>query len=513
MNLINQLFGLSSAKPQARTLQDVVLDITNGNKTQAGIFVGTNESLSYAPVWQAVNMISGDVAKLKLNVYVRQPEVSPTARQQATSHNAYRYCKQYANERQSAFRFWSRFVWHKLFWNNAYAWIKRAPQNGRVLGLYNLRPDRTAFDPKDGLYYSEIGLGADAEIHAFKPSDVLHCEGLAIAGVIEPSLLKNARESWSVGLAAQQHASKFFAGDCNAGGILEVPANFTKRAKDNLEQGFSKRYEGQAFQTIVLRDGAKFHQLQIDAEKSQMNETRVAQAREVANWFNLPPSKLGIPDSGGYGSRAEDNRSYHDQTLSPILCEIAGECGIKLLTKTEKEKSTHYFEHDTTNILSLDRKAQAEIAKIEFEMGALSPNEYRAATNRNPREDGRGDMYVEPNANHVVSDGDSMEEDAEQPDGLEVATRLLTDGIRNWKRSLSQVIESNWKRKTSGKFARWFADFEPNDYPYIAEVQQVGLRVETGMDICNDLRSKLDETKPDDWEQVILNFCEGMNNV
>jgi hypothetical protein len=122
-------------------------------------------------------------------------------------------------------------------------------------------------------------------------------------------------------------------------------------------------------------------------------------------------------------------------------------------------------------------------------------------------------MYVEPNANHVVSGDEPMDDDTEQTDGLEVATRLLTDGIKNWKRSLSQVIESNWKRKTSGKFARWFADFEPLDYPYKNEVQQVGLQMETGIQICDKLRSKLDETKPDDWEQIILDFCERMNDV
>ena len=95
---------------------------------------------------------------------------------------------------------------------------------------------------------------------------------------------------------------------------MEIPASFEKKAKDNLEQGFQKKYKGQAFQTVILRDGAKFHSIQIDAEKSQMNETRTHQAREVAQWFNLPPSKLGIPDSGGYGSRTEDNRNYYDQT-------------------------------------------------------------------------------------------------------------------------------------------------------------------------------------------------------
>ena len=61
--------------------------------------------------------------------------------------------------------------------------------------MYLLRPDRTSFNVKDGKYYSEIGTGADAELFKFAFKDVLHYQGNSVPGVVEPSVLKSARES------------------------------------------------------------------------------------------------------------------------------------------------------------------------------------------------------------------------------------------------------------------------------------------------------------------------------
>jgi len=511
VSIIKQVFGI-----QAKTIQEVFHDYALSKKTEAGISVGVNDVVSYAPVSQALAMISGDIAKMKLNVYTRQPKLGPKARDVDRKHQAYSIVKRRANEQQTAFRFWSNFVYQQLLWNNAYAWIKRNPTNQRILGMYILRPDRTQF--KDGLYYSEIGSGTDAEVFAFKPKEILHYQGNQVPGVVEPSLLKNARTSISVGLAAVNHAAKFFGGDCNAGGILEIPASFEKKAKDNLEQGFQKKYAGQAFQTVILRDGAKFHSIQIDAEKSQMNETRTHQAREVANWFNMPPSKLGIPDSGGYGSRTEDNRNYYDQTLSSRLCDIAQECDLKLLTKAQQNNDSHYFEHDASALLAMDRKTQAEIYAIESANGATCPDEYRAATNRNPRPDGEGGKFFQPNANYVPVENDDMEPTEEPTEAMAILKAVISEQVQSWKADSLAVIEKECKRKTAGKFSNWFAKFSgiAFDEKLIDRANSAGVsfQPEAWINEVRDEITKQAETIPtEEWKDAILGVCEGFKNV
>lgn len=521
MSLINQVFGIKTKQPQAATIQEIFQDYTTSKKTEAGISVGVNEVVSYAPVSQALQMISGDIAKMKLNVYIRQPSLGPNARDVDKKHQAYSIVKRRANEQQSAFRFWSSFVYQQLLWNNAYAWIKRNPTNGRTVGLYLLRPDRTQFSIKDGLYYSEIGSGVDAEVIALKPNDVLHYQGNQVPGVVEPSLLKNARTSISVGLAAVNHAAKFFGGDCNAGGILEIPASFEKRAKDNLEQGFQKKYAGQAFQTVILRDGARFHSIQIDAEKSQMNETRTHQAREMANWFNLPPSKLGIPDAGGYGSRTEDNRNYYDQTLSSRLCDISSECDLKLLTRAQQNNDSHYFEHDATALLAMDRKTLAEIYAIESANGATSPDEYRAATNRNPRPDGEGGRFYQPNANYVpVEESSDNSEQQTETDNqtMAILNAVLSEQVLSWEAGSIAVIKKECRRKAIGKFSNWLNNFDGLKVPEKLEerTKKAGVDFNPSNWIENvkrEIANNVSDVMSDDWQNEIITICEGFENV
>jgi len=443
---IARLFGF-----QASAIDTIYREYGVG-MTHAGMRVGVDEFLSYSPVWQAVRMIAGDVAKTQRNMYRRMPELGATA-SEMVSTPAGKLVSRSPNSTQSAFRFWNDTVFSLLMWHNAYAWIERNPTNGQPVGLYPLRPDRTKWSDEDGVYVSEIGFGNDTEVVAFQRENVLHFRGFSTPSG-EPSFLRNARESIAASLAAQKHLSKFLSQDCIAGGLLEVPASFSKKAKDNLQQGFQKKHKNDPFQTVILRDGAKFHQIQIDAEKSQLTETRIWQAREVAMWFNMPASKLSIPDSGGYGSRTEDNQNYFHQTIDPLETEIEGELNLKLLTSSQKRQDSHFFSHD--DFVKLDRKTKADIYKIEYEGSASSPDEYRAWIGKNPRPDGRGNMFVEPNANHLVADSDD-EPSSDSGQENETAQAVVAE------------IRKQSTKKDEKRFLRWLDDFADSEKVRLAE--------------------------------------------
>jgi HK97 family phage portal protein len=490
--MIKKFFSwFTKPAPQALSVNQLVKEFGELKTTASGLKVGVGESLSYAPVWQAVNMISGDVSKLRLNVYKRLPELGPKARDIAKTHSAFSRIARFPNDTMSAKKFWNRCVFHYLLWNNCYVWIDKS-LNGQIRGLYHLLPDRTSWDARKNKYGSEI----NGTMEWFDRKEILHFEGVNVPGVIEPSLLKNARESWSVGLAAQQHASKFFAGSCHPGGILEVPSGFKPEAKDNLEKGLRAKLSGDAFQTLVLGDGAKWHQIQVDAERTQMSETRIIQSREVANWFNIPPSKLGIPDSGGYGSRSEDNRNYHDQCLAPILCEISSECELKLLTESERRSDSHYIEHNYSAVGMMDRKSLAEIANIEFNMGAINANEYRAMTNRNPREG--GDVYFDPNSVHTgVVRSDDEEDPADEPqESDDTIQNLITEKIKWFESSIENKFKKESERKNDSRFQSFLESFEAPDLSEVFEKAiEMGLTSKTQSETLEEIKIKFRNKK------------------
>ena len=110
--------------------------------TNSGINITPESALGIGAVFQAVNLISGDVAKLPLNVYQRRPDLGDKGREVANNHPAQRLIKYRPNSEMSAFKFWRRLMTHALLWSNAYAYIIR-DGSGSPVELLPLLPDRT----------------------------------------------------------------------------------------------------------------------------------------------------------------------------------------------------------------------------------------------------------------------------------------------------------------------------------------------------------------------------------
>ena len=179
-----------------------------GYKSASGVSVTPTTALSYAPVWQAMSMISGDVARLPLMVF-RRRWAGDTEYFDAQPDHALSYQLGVApNDEETAVDFWSRAMVHALMWQSAYIWHDLLGSGG----LYTLLPDRTmpARTSRGELYYvSEIG----GKLVPIPAELILHVRGLTIDGMADCELVTSARNSWGNGLAMQQFQSKFFANE------------------------------------------------------------------------------------------------------------------------------------------------------------------------------------------------------------------------------------------------------------------------------------------------------------
>jgi HK97 family phage portal protein len=351
-----------------------------GADTDAGVKVNHKKALKYSAVWQAVSLISGDVARLPLNVY--QYVGDEGDRKIDSMHAAYRLVRRRANRESSAFRFWRNVMVHALIWNNAYVFIDRDGRDN-PLELLHLLPDRTAPERKNRkrFYVTEVA----GKLEPIDAKNVLHFHGISTDCMEGLDLVKHAREDIALALAARGFASKFFKHGVRTGGILELPAGMSKPSRDKIEEGFKKHHEGPDnwFKTVILREGAKFHSTSIAPGEGQMTETREQQVREVARFYNLSPSRLGIREGGGYNSLYADNQSYLDNTLAPWLEEIASECWMKLLSEEEQTSESRYFEHNTNKLLTMSPLERHQIYSIGLRNRMYRPNECRRFENLN----------------------------------------------------------------------------------------------------------------------------------
>lgn len=413
------LGGLPQEKRHAELTGDINMELTNpaawallgeGN-TDSGIPVTEDKALMYAPVWQAVSLISSAVACLPFHHFRFLPEVSDTASERVRSTQDYLVSVSPSggvepDDYQTAVQFWESFVVDVLLWNNAYALVTYDGA-GRPIKLTLLNPDRTGCERIDGRLWYTTEWG-DGRVKALFPWEVLHVRGLSAAGCQAPSFIRYARNSIALGLAQQKFASKFFANGGRIGGILELPAGMSKPARDTVEEGFKKSYEGSdnPFRTVILRESAKFHAGQVSPNDAQMVEGTTEQVRMIARWFGLSPALLGIAGATSYNSKEQDNQAFLDHCLKRWLRKIQAECGMKLLSSHRQQ--SEFFAHDVSDLISMNAVQQAQADQIYIQMRVKNPNEVRARLNLLPY-DG-GEKYDNPNTSTAVVEDDDPPE-------------------------------------------------------------------------------------------------------
>ena len=470
------------ARPRAAILENpqyglsdpAVFDFLGaGLLSEAGTRVNHDISLSLAPVWQAVGMISGDAGAMPRELYRRLPDGD---REIATNHPARFLVSTEWNNEYPAFDGWRRLFAHALLWQNGYAYIERKGRFGPPLSLTNLLPDRTKpmRDKRTGelVYITEV----DGEPWVLYKEEVLHLKGLSIKPGIGADLVHHARNCFGLALAAESYGSKFFANGAQAAGVIMVPASFSEKAVQNLEEGFRKRTsKDNWFKIAILRDGSKFESVSIDAQKAQLKELREDQVRDVARFFNLPPFKLGVAGSVSYNSTEQGQLVYLQSALSHWLMASKTEAQMKLLTLAERKAGQVYLGHNILEWLELDTKTQNEVLEIQRRNEVINANEWRQVIHRNRRADPGGDEYVNPNTKSVQPGqpgSGSGSSDAPDPNDPSKAGKpippppappaqavrrahrdLLADAINRAARRL--CFDATTASKKPGKFLAW----------------------------------------------------------
>lgn len=360
-----------------------------GEPSASGVSVTHNSAMKLAAVWQAVSMISGDIAKLHLECFKLDEQGTKIP---DMKHPSYSLVRWDANDETPAFQFWRTMMVNVLIWGNSYAYIDR---NGRgdPIGLYSMLPDRTCPKRINGrlVYETETSQrSGEPWLRTIPAQDVLHIRGMSADGVSGLDLIEYARNAYGTALATEQFQAKYFKNGIRSGGILMLPREMTEKARNKVEEGFSKTYAGQDnwFKTVILRDGAKWENTQSSLRESQMVELDEQLVRKVARTFVLAPSRLGLSDSVSYNSKAEDNQAYLDSSLSPWLNAITSECRKKLLSQSSRDASSHCFEHDTSVLLRLNALSRYQVYAMAKQNKIMTTNEIRKQENLPPIEGG-----------------------------------------------------------------------------------------------------------------------------
>jgi len=353
-------------------------------------------------------------------------------------------------------------------WGNAHAVIDRPVRNGRrKIALLPIPPDSTYTETVAGeLVYvtvpkdAKTGLQTGKEL-VLRTDQVLHIRGMG-DGVDGMSVIGAARDSLGLGLAAQKHGSRTFKNGLNPSVVLEHPESLGKDGRANLRRSWQETYGGSdnAGKAAVLEEGLTLKPFSMSHDDAQFLETREFEIRQVANWFGVPPHKLGDSSKSSYNSLEQENQAFLDDALDHWLVNWECECREKLLSDSERENDTHYVEFNRNALVRVDFKARMEGYAIAIDHGIYSPDDVLKKENENPRADGHGHRYLRPmnmayaDEPEVDPDGDTNGAPISEGDANRVAA---LEGVLN--RMARRISHDSRKkaRNHPGEFPHWIA--------------------------------------------------------
>lgn len=356
----------------------------------------TDTALRVGAVWRAVSLISSTVGKLPLNLYRREGDGKVLDRA-APLFPILRY---HATPEISQLDFRQTMTAHVLLRGNAYAYILRDPVTFAVQELWPLSPDVTCAvretDMATGASQVYYVTQINNQLYNLPAHEILHIRGLGSDGLTGYSVIRYFADDLSLTSGMRDYSAKFFKNGARPNVVLTHPGVLDADALERLRTSWANAHQGldKAHGTAILEEGMQIKEMQINARDAQLLEARNYQIRDIANWFSVPPHKLGDNSRTAYNSIEAENQSFLDECLDAWLVRFELEMRNKLLTEEQKRTDSHVIEFHRSSLLRSDMAARSAFYTSAVGGPWMTRNEARSAENMNDIEG--GDKLLEP---------------------------------------------------------------------------------------------------------------------
>ena len=315
MRGLGRLLGGSAPAVEARAVGNIWGDWPGdgGSSTWSGVSVTADSALQLLAVYGSVRLISDQISTLPIDCY---RELSDGSKVEFTKPG-------WLSEPTVDLTFaeWcSQVLSSLLLHGNAYVTVLRGDR-GSIVELIPLDPTVVRVRRISGRKTYEVN-------GVVYPGEIVHIKGLMLPGSdVGLSPVEAARQSIGLGLSTAEYGSKFFDGDGNMPGVIEIPSKAQPEMMAAMAEHWKKKRSrrGKGLPG-VLESGATWKPTGVTNEQAQFLATRKFTAAEIAGqMFLLDPSDLGIPVEGTsltYANLEQRNARRVQVTLLPWIIRI-----------------------------------------------------------------------------------------------------------------------------------------------------------------------------------------------
>lgn len=394
MNWIDRLLKREAAETEPKQQAAVGADYK-----QNVVWANTpTRAMKIAAVFRAVNLISSGLASLKLE-YKRKDRVKGYFKfdnGKAGLRLNYLLSVQ-PNSRMNASVFLKNLVSQILLQGNAYV-LPVKNILGEVEALYLLTPGSVAHDIYTNAY--QVADPVNVISSVFASEEILHFKNVSNdGGYTGISTISYAALTLGIAATSDNETLKRFATGGRFKAILknntstkgwgEYQDEQLKAHGDDLQDAINRGDD-----ILAVKGDVDVSPLSMSSADMQFLESRKFTIREIARFFNVPPSKLMDDSNSNYKSVEVSNIAFYTEALQPIVTEIEREFSAKLLN--EYNYQDYKFCFDLSALYALDLESKARWDKNRLENGIVSVNDLRRERDVEPVEKG-DDVYLSVN--------------------------------------------------------------------------------------------------------------------
>ncbi|QLE02891.1 phage portal protein [Galbibacter sp. BG1] len=340
----------------------------NGGLTTSGEVVNYKSALSLSAVYNAVDQISNDIAKLPKGIYRKEGD----NRFRDLLHPCDYLISKRPNRFMTQFSFHKALMVHALLLGNGVAVIKRDEYTGVETALELVKP-------ADLLDIKKVNGDLTYYIKGMKPlnsEDVMHIPGFSFNGIYGIGVFKYAANNMGAALAAERFADDNFKSKGLLAGIIKSKNGIKKEAKEALSNAMEARLsKGGTHNIGFLDEDMDFMSITANAQEASLIDWKKISIEDVARWFNIAPHKIKQLENATYSNIEQQSLEHGSDTIMPWAKRIEEEYDYKLFT--EEERATHYTKINTNALIRTDIKTKGEYYSRAVNFGWKTRNEVR----------------------------------------------------------------------------------------------------------------------------------------
>ena len=423
-----------------------------GQPTASGVRVDSDRALRLNAYLACVRVIAETMASLPWILY---RERANGGKDRATDHPMYPKFKTQPNQWQTRFEFVEMMQGHASCRGNAFAEI--VPTGGGAAELVPFNPDRMMVEQLENGRLRYVYRNETGGDEVYSQGQIFHLRGFSKDGIAGIDPVDVQSDTIGTAIAVNLYRGRFFANDATPGGILSHPGKLSPTAKNNIESSFSTTMGTNQHRWRVLEEDMKAMSIASNAEESQLAEILELDQKEIARMHRVPPHMIGILDDATFSNIEHQAIDFVVHTIRPwcVRWEQAAQRDIV-------DDESLFTEFLVDGLLRGDVESRYQAYSIGIANRFLSPDEVREKENMNPRPDGEGGVFENPNTTPGQPEPpENRETEDNDEDSAQWADVFVADCVNRISGAEIRTVQKHMKHANSDRerFIEWAKDF------------------------------------------------------